>query len=256
MKKVEKKMYDRIKKKILADFAFYIMHESRVNTRLLSFQNGREQCRKRLWEAGRKHKASILNYHISPEKLQVLLHGNSEQMTELIKNVAANTAADHRRRTNKEGPFWRKRFKATLIQHGIHMLRCNLAMDMTMVLQEKSLYPGEWPLSGYQEIIDVRKRYRIINLEKCAKLSGFQDYESMRIWYLEQMNTGPGIVILKLEDLNTAVAMGDLENIELTARCFPRRCSEIKLCCEDKFGKSYGLFVSEKAKRLFTRSLK
>jgi len=234
MKKVEKKMYDRIKKKILADFAFYIMHESRVNTRLLSFQNGREQCRKRLWEAGRKHRASILNYHISPEKLQVLLHGNSGKMTELIKEVAANTAGDHRRRTDQEGPFWRKRFKATLIQHGIHMLRCNLAMDMTMVLQEKSLYPGEWPLSGYQEITDARKRYRIINLEKCAKLSGFQNYESMKVWYLEQINRDSGITFLDPEDLNNAVAIGDLENIELTASCFPRRRREIKLCCNDK----------------------
>ena len=249
-------MYDTIKKKIRAQFAFYIMHESRVNTKLLKFQNGREGCRKRLWEASRKHKACILNYHISPDKMQVLLQGNSEEMTEVIKDVAANTAADYRRRTNKEGPFWKKRFKATLIQHGIHMLRCNLTIDMTMVLHEKSLYPEESPFSGYQEIIDVRKRYRIINLEKCAKLSGFQDYQSMKIWYLEQMNTDSGIEILKPEDLNIAVAIGDLENIELTARCFPRRCREIKLCCKDKFGESYGLFVSAKAKRTFTRSLK
>ncbi|MCK5056259.1 MAG: hypothetical protein KAT34_06365, partial [Candidatus Aminicenantes bacterium] len=109
-------MRDNLKRNILGNFAFYARHEVRTQTKLLSFDNRRERCRKRLWEASRKCKAIILNYHISPEKLQLLASGNSEKITDLIKSVAANTAADHRRSHNIEGPFWRKRFKATLVQ--------------------------------------------------------------------------------------------------------------------------------------------
>jgi REP-associated tyrosine transposase len=164
-----KKMRDNLKRNILRNFVFYISHEVRTQTKLLSFNNRRERCRKRLWEAGRKHKAVILNYHISPEKLQVLALGNSEEITDLIKRVVTNTAADHRRRNNIEGPFWRKRFKATLVQNGIHLLRCNLTMDMTMVLEEKCLYPGEWSFSGQREITEIRKRYRIIDRDKAER---------------------------------------------------------------------------------------
>ena len=249
-------MRDNLKNNILRNFAFYVSHEVRIQTKLLSFQNGRNRCKKRLWEATKKQKATVLNYYISPENLQVLARGNSEDITNLIKNVAANTAADHRRTHNIEGPFWRKRFKATLIQNGTHLLRCNQTMDMTRVIQEKCLYPGEWLLSGYREIIEIRKRYRIINCDKAAQFSGFENYASMKTWYVEHMNTIPEITIFNPEDLIAAVAVGDLENMELIACCFPRKRKEIKLLVSDKFGMTYGLFASQKAKRTFTRSLK
>jgi len=253
---MEKKMKDNFKKEILQNFAFYVSHEARTQTRLLSFQNGRKECRKRLWEASQKGEAAVLNYHISPEKLQVLASGNSEMITDLIKNVAANTAADHRRRTNIEGPFWRKRFKAALIQHGIHLMRCSLTIDMTMVLQEKCLYPGEWPFAGYREITGTRKRYRIINCDKVARCSGFNDRKAMKKWYLEHISTMPEIIIISPVELISAVAVGDLANMESIAQHFPRKSREIKLLVSDKLGITYGLFVSGKAKRTFTRFIK
>jgi len=255
-KKNGEKMRESLTNRILRNFAFYACHEARTQTKLLSFQNGRSRCKKRLWEATKKQKATVLNYYISPEKLQVLASGNSEDITNLIKNVAANTAADHRRTHNIEGPFWRKRFKATLVQKGIHLLRCSQTIDMTMVLQEKCLYPGEWLLSGHCEITEIRKRYRIIDCDKAAQFSGFENYASMKTWYVEHMNTIPEITILNPEDLIDAVAVGNLENMGLIALCFPRKCREIKLLVSDKFGMTYGLFVSQQAKQRFTRSLK
>lgn len=249
-------MKDSLKRNILKNFAFYVSHEVRAQTKLLHFHSRRERCRKRLWEAGRKQKVVVLNYHISPERLQVLLSGNSGQITDLIKSVAANTAADHRRSHNIEGPFWRKRFKATLVQNGIHLLRCNLTMDMTMVLQEKCLHPGEWLFSGHREITEVRKRYRIINCNKAAQFSGFENYATMKTWYVQHMNIIPAVKLFKAEDLISAVAVGDQANIELIAQSFSRRHRRIELLVEDKFGSTYGLFISQQAKQIFTRSLK
>ena len=244
------------KKIILKNFTFYVSHEVRTQTKLLHFQNGRNQCRKRLWEAAKKCKASVLNYHISPESLQVLASGNSDRISELIKNVAANTAGDHKRSHNIEGPFWRKRFKATLVQNGIHLLRCNIAMDMTMVLKEKCLHPGEWQFSGHREITEIRKRYKIINCDRAAQFSGFENYTSMKTWYLQHINTTPAIKPLNREDLISAVAIGDLENIKFIAQYFHIRQRRIKLLVDDAFDSSYGLFISQKAKQKFTRALK
>jgi putative transposase len=249
-------MKESFKRGIMRNFTFYINHEARTRTKLLRFQNGREQCGKRLREASEKFKASILNYHISPDALQLLVSGNSTKISNLVKSVAANTAADYRRSHNIEGPFWRKRFKATLVQNGVHLLRCNLTMDMTMVLREKCLYPGEWSLSGHREITEVRKRYRIINCDKAAKLSGFESWSSMKTWYVEHMNAIPAITIFSPDDLIAAVAVGDLEHIESIALCFPKRRREIKLLVSDEFGTTYGLLASQRAKQLFTRSIK
>ena len=249
-------MKESFKRGVMRNFAFYINHEVRTQAKLLRFQNAREQCGKRLREANKKCKASILNYHISPEALQLLVSGNSAEISYLMKSVAANTAGDYRRSHNVEGPFWRKRFKATLVQNGVHLLRCNLTMDMTMVLQEKCLYPGEWSLSGHREITEVRKRYRIINRDKAAKLSGFANQSSMKTWYIEHMNAIPEITIFNPDDLIASVAVGDLGNMESIAPYFPKSRREIKLLVSDEFGMSYGLLVSQKAKQIFTRSIK
>lgn len=239
---------------ILKDFSFLITHEARTETGLLKFHKGREECRKRLWETSAKHKAKTLNYHISPDKLQMLIKGNSQQVSDLVKRVAVKTASNHRRQTGKEGPFWKKRFKATLVQHGIHSLRCSMTMDMTMVAEEKCCYPGEWDSSGYDEISGTRKRYRIITKNKAAEIFGFDDYLSMQKWYLQ--NCIPDFEIFNQHDLKTALAIGDLKSIEKIAMRFPRRNVEIRKLIENSPEATYGLFVSNVAKQRFTRSLK
>ena len=127
---------------------------------------------------------------------------------------------------------------------------------MTMVLQKKCLHPGEWALSGHREITEVRKRYRIIDCDKAAQFSGFENYVSMKTWYVQHMNTIPAVKFFNVEDLISAVAVGDLKNIELIALRFSRRHRRIELLVDDKFGSSYGLFVSQQAKQSFTRSIK
>jgi len=249
-------MRDSVKKSILKDFAFYISHEARTQTRLLNFHNGRKRCENRLREASRQQKVAVLNYHISSDKLQMLVVGNSRQLTELVRYITSTTASEQASRSGREGPFWKNRYNAVLIQHGIHLQRCNLTMDMTMVTQEKCLYPGEWIFSGHREVIEVRKRYRIINRDKTAKLSGFENHGAMKIWYIKHMRKIPESMIFKNDDMLSALAVGSQENLNLIAQYFPRRNRKIKLLADDKDGLSYGLFVSQKAKRHFTRSLK
>lgn len=251
-------MNEKFKKNILREFTFYVSHEANPQTKLLHFHSGRQRCRKRLLEVSKKEKVAVLNYHISPDKLQILAWANSDKITTLIKNVASSVAGDRKRFHNIEGPFWRKRYKSALVQNGVHLLRCNLTMDMTMVLQKTCTRPEEWAFSGYHEIVGIRKRYRVINCDKAAQLSGFENYALMKIWYLEHMNAIPEITILNPEDLTTAVAVGDFEHLKLIASCFSNkhRRREIKLLVKDKFGSTYGLFVAQKAKLAFSRSLK
>ncbi len=249
-------MKDSLKKSILKVFAFYVSHQVRTQTRILSFDNGRKRCENRLREASKKLKTPVLNYHISSDKIQILVKAGAEQVTELLRYISSTTAADHASRSGWEGPFWKNRYNAVLIQHGIHLLRCGLTMDMTMVSQEKCLYPGQWIFSGYREIIEARKRYRIINRDKTADLSGFENYHAMKAWYIEHIGKIPETMLLENDDLQNALAIGDRENLEPIAQCFPRRISEIRIITDDKYGLTHGLFVPRKTKYRFTRSLK
>jgi hypothetical protein len=243
-----------MKRNILSNFAFYITRETRLQTGILKFKNKREQCRKNILESVKKERSKILNYHISPEKIQILFKGNSKQMTQLMKSVISKTTNTHMSQTNAEGPFWKNRFGATLVQHGSHLLRCNMAINMTMVLQEKDIYPEEWDCSGYQEIIGIRKRYKIIDLNRCAKFSGFKNHNDMQNWYVSNNINSPKIAMFTLYDLENATAIGDLENIESIANSIHTKQKVIKLCCKDEFGTSYGLFTSKNTKRQFTRN--
>lgn len=250
-------MRETVKRRILENFVFHVRHEARPQTKLLKFHSGRTACWKRLWKAGRKHKASVLNYHISPEELQMVLAGDSNDVTDLLRRVSSSTAGDRKQAVNIEGPFWKTRYSSTLIQHGVHLLRCNLTIDRTMVFKEENLHPCEWLFSGIHDITERKKRYKLVDVDKLAKLSCFENRHSMKRWYTQHLRTSPDIMCLKPEELNSALAVGDLEHIEMIATCFSNRISvSIKLIADDKFGKSYGLFVPRKTRRAFTRSIK
>ena len=96
-----------------------------------------------------------------------------------------------------------------------------------------------------------------MDADKLAELSHFENRHSMRTWYTQHLRTSPDIKCLKPEELHSALAVGDLEHLEIIATCFSKRIStSVNLIADDKFGKSYGLFVPGKTRLAFTRSIK
>ena len=254
---MKKKKTSPKKKWITTEFSFLVIHACRPETRLLRFDNGRKKCQERLRQAVIKSKASVLNYLITPEYLRVIMAGDSAKVSEFMRFAASTIASDHAQRTSREGPFWKGRYNALLIQNGIHLLRVSLLIDRIMIDGEVCIYPGEWEFSGHREITGIRKRYRIVDTKKTAELTGFENEDSLRQWYLDDSEAQRFVEGADRDLLDKALAVGDRQALEKIGECFARRKSgNIEVIVPDDKNPTYGLFVPNKTKNTFTRSLK
>ena len=67
-------------------------------------------------------------------------------------------------------------------------MQCMIYIDMNMVRAGVVKHPSEWKQSGYNEIIDIKKRYSIIDIQKLREIFNFEDYESFRSYYNNLIN--------------------------------------------------------------------
>ena len=249
-------MKNKIIQWILENFCLNARHEPSSNTRLLRFDNSRNNYRKRLRQAAKKYSNSILNYCITDKEIQFIISGDAQRLTNIIRYASSLTAADYSQRTNEEKPFWKERYNINIIQKGIHLLRFSLILDRMMIDREICIHQAEWIHSGYRDLTGIRKRYTIANVKKMAKLTGFTNEESFRKWYLQHSSEMSKELSGYLDKINKATAIGGKQEIEKISRMFPERYWTIEEIIPHETIPTFALFLANKTRQKFTRSLK
>jgi hypothetical protein len=85
-------------------------------------------------------------------------------------------AAPDKNTTNakgRQGTFWEDRYHATGVETDEHLHRCLMYIDLNMVRAGVVDHPIKWVNSGYHEIQQPPKRYRVIDLAGLLGLCGF-----------------------------------------------------------------------------------
>lgn len=72
------------------------------------------------------------------------------------------TARQYNRRKGRAGAFWEGKYHATAIESGLHLWRCLRYVDLNMVRAGKVEHPSGWRWCGYDELMGMRQRYRIL----------------------------------------------------------------------------------------------
>lgn len=240
---------------ILKCFSFHATHECLPRTRILTFDNGKNNCRKKMLDAKKKYKVPILNYFIGENKFQIVINGNSTDVTNIVRYVSSITAAEYSQRTEYEPPFWKPKYNLTLIQNGIHLLRLSLMLDRIMIDKETSLHQADYVFSGYRELTGIKSRYTIANIKVMAKLTGFKNESDFRLWYIGHASTISENVASILSKVREATFIGGKDEMREVANLFARN-KKIELIVPDDKLPTYALFLPKKRRRIFTRSLK
>ena len=68
----------------------------------------------------------------------------------------------------------------TAVEHGAHLFRCLVYIDLNMVRASVVNHPCEWPFSGYNEIQEPRQRYALIDYGKLRHLLGIKSYTQLK----------------------------------------------------------------------------
>jgi putative transposase len=87
--------------------------------------------------------------------------------------IAGRTGQEYNQRKRRQGAFWEDRYHATAIKTDEHLHRCLVYIDLNMVRAGVVDHPVKWVNSGYHEIQQPPKRYRVIDLPGLFGLCGF-----------------------------------------------------------------------------------
>ncbi|MDD2391226.1 MAG: hypothetical protein PHP23_16060 [Desulfobacterales bacterium] len=80
--------------------------------------------------------------------------------------IAGRTGQEFNIRKKRKGAFGEDRYHATAIDTDQHLRQCMLYIDLNMVRAGVVSHPSEWLFSGYHEILEPPRRYRLIDREE------------------------------------------------------------------------------------------
>jgi len=109
--------------------------------------------------------------------------------------VAGMTGQEYNRRKGRKGAFWQDRYHATAIETDDHLLHCMVYVDLNMVRAGVVDHPAKWKWSGYHQIQNPKKRYRIIDNDQLLQFLNIGSNEALaethRRWIESRMKVKP-----------------------------------------------------------------
>ncbi len=183
----------RANRHYIPGYVWHITHRCHKKEFLLKFGRDRRCWIEWLFEARRRYGLKVLNYMVTSNHVHLLVADDGEEDTipQSIQLIAGRTGQEYNRRKKRRGAFWEDRYHATAVECDQHLAQCMLYVDMNMVRAGVVKSPGEWPFCGYNEIQDLRERYRIIDYQKLMELlrvKDFQDVQDLsKAWVMEAL---------------------------------------------------------------------
>jgi len=135
-----------------------------------------------LFEAKKRYGLIILDFVATSNHVHLLVVDDSERDTipRSIQLVAGRTGQEYNERKRRKGAFWEDRYHATAVETGEHLLKCLVYIDLNMVRAGVVDHPSKWDFGGYKEIQEARRKCILVNYEKLAELTGYDDYDALR----------------------------------------------------------------------------
>jgi putative transposase len=114
---------------------------------------------------------SALGYCVTSNHVHLLLRikGEEDALSRFMQSLQGDFARAYNIRRRRNGAFWTDRYHAVMIDGGAYLWRCLLYIDLNMVRAGAVTRPDDWAWCGYQELMGLRKRYRLLDVEALAE---------------------------------------------------------------------------------------
>ncbi len=174
----------RAKRYIVPGHTYHVTHRCHDRDFLLQFKKDRTAYCRLLREYVLESPISLFNYCVTSNHVHLLLRPEPsnalDSLSQLMQAVEGEFARRYNRRKHRANAFWGDRYHATMIESGEHLWRCLLYIDLNMVRAGAVRHPREWPWTGYQELMGLRTRYRIIDQQRLLSQVEAGSLESFR----------------------------------------------------------------------------
>jgi putative transposase len=144
----------------------HITHRCHDQAFLLRFARDRDAYRARLREALKTFDVHLLSYAVTLNHVHLLtLSDDLSALSQMMQTVAGQSAQAYNQRKGRSGAFWSDRYHATMVQTGGHLWACLRYIDLNMVRAGAVSHPADWEWTGWHELMGLRQRYRLLDLE-------------------------------------------------------------------------------------------
>ena len=153
------------------------------------------RCHKReflfKFQAKKRYGLKVLNYTVTSNHIHILVYDDNNQniIPSSIKLTAGCTGQSYNKRKNRKGSFWEDRYHATAVQQDQHLVQCMLYIDLNMVRAGVVDHPKEWHANGYNEIMQPKNRYCIIDYQSLRRFLKIDNEEDLRQMYKGWVDT-------------------------------------------------------------------
>ena len=215
----------RANRYILPRQIYHITHRCHDRAFLLRFAKDRSSYRKWLREGSIRYHVSILGYCLTSNHIHLLTYAKkSESISRLMQFVEGSFAQEYNRRKKRRGAFWEDRYHCTIIDSGRYLWTCLAYIDLNMVRAGVASHPREWEWCGFKELMELRRRYRIIDLPVLIEKTGTASLAKLQRQYLAVLDDyiGKGRLIRDPE-WTESLAVGDRTFVESLQDRFSRR---------------------------------
>ena len=97
-----------------------------------------------------------------------------------MQQAAGDFARDYNRRKERSGAFWEGRYLATMVDSGEYLWECLNYVELNMVRCHAVDHPSQWRWSGYGELMGLRNRNRLLDVDKLLWLLRVDRLEDFR----------------------------------------------------------------------------
>lgn len=140
---------------------------------LFRFANHRSEYCARLRIQSQCHRVSLLDYSLTSNHVHlVALADDPALISRFMHDLQGGFASHYNRIKHRSGAFWSDRFHCTLVNGADHLMNCLAYIDLNMVRAGVVGHPKDWPWCGYDEIAGLRRRYRILDIDRLLELAG------------------------------------------------------------------------------------
>jgi len=152
---------------------YHLTHRCHNRKFLLKFARDRDAYRRKLREGIAQFEIALLDYSVTSNHVHLMACAEDpEQISGFMQMVEGEFAQNYNRRKRRHGAYWEDRFHATMIEPGGHLARCMVYIDLNMVRCGVVPHPREWAWCGYQELMGLRQRFRILDFDRVLELFG------------------------------------------------------------------------------------
>ena len=173
----------RANRYIVAGRIYHITHRCHDQAHLLKFAQDRNTYQSMLREhLQNADTLSLLQYCITSNHTHLLVttRESPEAIASFMQQLEGEFAKAYNRRKKRSGAFWEDRYHATMIDSGEYLWSCMKYIDLNMVRAGVVTHPREWAWTGYQELMGLRKRYRMLDVERLLELLGDSKADKFR----------------------------------------------------------------------------